>query len=223
MLGTLLGIFDSGQITSDQASKGILLGDSTICAIYTLNGVETYLLSAADILVGTTVNNQAVPANTILQQQTIWSADANKATYDWIVIAVGANDLAPAESAATALTRYQTLVNTINAGRKTSAVTITATMTSLRQRLIDVYGGTDGPIAYQKWLDMNTAIMGSGSNAITGVNYQTNVHTTALNDGNGNLASAYDYGDHVHSNNSGRSIIASAWESTLNAVGYLTA
>ncbi|HLP86503.1 MAG TPA: tail fiber domain-containing protein, partial [Candidatus Paceibacterota bacterium] len=205
------------------ASAGLIIGDSTSAAYGGQNSVDTYLLTSSDTLVGTTITNQAVSGHTILQQQNTWTADANKATYDWIVVMVGLNDLDPAESAATALGRYQTLINTINAGKKTGAIVIVSTMTPDRQWLINTYGGVNGPIAYQKWLDMNTAIMGGGANAITGVSYRVNNHTLALNDGSGNMALAYDNGDYIHENNAGRALIASEWRSVLNRAGFLTA
>jgi lysophospholipase L1-like esterase len=205
---------------TDTPSTGLLLGDSTTVAYLGTTGIDTYLLSVADTEVGTTITNSAVAGHTIAQQQAVWTADANKATYDWIIIMAGLNDLAPAESAATALARYQTLIDTINAGKKSGAIVIIATMTPCKQRLIDIYGSTDGATAYTKWLAMNTAIMG-GTNKITGVDMRLNSHTDAINDGTGNLAAIYNTGDHIHETNEARKIIAAVYRYTLNMRGFL--
>lgn len=206
------------------ASNGVLLGDSTVATYSGLNPISTYLLTPADTLAGTTITVDAVSGNTIAQQQAAWTADANKATYDWIAIMVGLNDLlTPAETAATVIGRYQTFINTINAGKKSGAIIIASTMTPDRQYLINNLGGTNGPLAYQKWLDINTAIMGGGGTPITGIDYRVNNHTTALNDGAGNMAQAYDNGDYIHENNAGRAVVASEWRSVLNSAGFLTA
>ena len=124
----------------------------------------------------------------------------------------------PSESAATALGRLQTLVDEIKADIGSRTLLI-GQMTPCRQRLIDYYGATNGPIAYQKWLDMNDAIAGNGANAITGVDGRITAHVALMNDGSGNLAAAYDTGDHIHPNAAGRQIIADAWDVALVAAG----
>ncbi|MEN3976603.1 tail fiber domain-containing protein [Emcibacter sp. SYSU 3D8] len=202
------------------SSKGVVLGDSTIASYLGQNEVGYYLLTSSDGLIGTTVTTLAQPGHTIDQQKALWTADSNKATYDWIIVQVGLNDLLYSESAATALARYQSLIDTINAEKKASAVVVVATMTPLKQRLIDLYGASNGAISYQKWLDMNVAIMGGGANAITGVQYRVHNHTTELDDGTGNLAAIYNI-DNVHENNAARVIIASAWRAALNRAEYL--
>ena len=210
------------QSITPVASKGLISGNSTIAAYLGQNAVKAYLFSDCDQLNGTTIADISVPGNTILQQQTLYLADPDKLLYDWVVVEIGLNDLDPAETAATALARYQTYINNIRSNSKTSAVIIVSAMTPCRQRLIDVYGSTNGPIAYQKWLDMNVAIMGAGSNKITGVDGRIYNHVTALNDGLGNLAQQYDLGDGIHESNAGRLIIASAWRGLLGGLGYLT-
>lgn len=211
----------AGQTRGVLVSKGVLLGESQIAAYSGLNGVSTYLLTTSDSLAGSTVTTLANPGDTILQQQTAWTADANKATYDWIIVHIGSNDLLWSESAATALARYQTLINTINAGKKSTAIVVVSAITPLKSRLVDLYGGTNGATAYTKWQDMNTAIMGGGASAITGVNYRINKHVTALGDGSDNLATVYDaLGDHAHASNNGRAIITSTFREVLNRAGF---
>lgn len=200
---------------------GIVLGNSTIAAYAGQNDVSYYLVTHADTLNGMTVKSLAVPGASIAGQRTTFSSAIGTTKYDWIVIEVGLNDLDPAESAATALGRYQTLIDTVSTHQNTGGIIVLSTMTPCKAQLITLYGETDGLVSYQKWLDMNDAIMGNGANAITGTDYQINSHTAALNDGSGNLDAAYDTGDHVHENNAGRIIIAAVWRAVLNQAGYL--
>jgi len=201
-------------------TKGLLLGDSTVASYAGQNAVASYFLTAGDTRNGGTLTDRSVAGETIAQQSARWTADANKATYDWVVIQVGLNDLNPAESAATALGRYQTMVNTINSDKKTGAQIIAVTMTPCKERLTDLYGA-GGPTSYAKWQDMNTAISGGGASPIAGVTYHVTTHTTTLNDGSGNLAATYDTGDHIHENNAARAIIACEYRMVLAAAGYL--
>jgi len=183
------------------------IGDSTIALYLTVNSPIAYFLRATG-----TITDIAHAGDTIAQQKTLYDAlsSGTKSGFNYVFVQVGLNDLDPAESAATALARYQGLIDDINTNSP-SAKVVCGTMNPCKQRLIDVYGAVNGPIAYQKWLDMNTAITGSGPNAITGVDQVVTRHTTQLNDGSGNLASAYDLGDHIHENNDGRGIVASSW------------
>lgn len=206
------------------ASRGVLLGNSTIAPYLSQEGIDFYLLSKADSIVGTKVKNDAVPGHTIAQQQAVFLADTGKANYDWIVVEVGLNDLDWTEAASVALGRYQTLIDSINANKKTTAKIVVASMTPCKQRLINVLGPTNGATAYQKWLDMNTAIMGGGANAITGVDYRTSIHTEALNDGTGNLALIYEIPgtvDGIHETNAARKIIAESYRQTLQKAGFM--
>ena len=91
-------------------------------------------------------------------------------------------------------------------------------MIPCKQRLINVYGATNGLVSYNKWLAMNSAIM----NTVTGVDYRISRHCDLLNDGSGNLASVYDCGDRIHENNAGRKIIAGEFRKALNVLGLLT-
>jgi lysophospholipase L1-like esterase len=156
--------------------------------------------------------------DTIAQQQAAWTAVTDKTIFDAIAIQVGLNDLAPGESAATALGRLQTLVDTVAADAPGKPIMI-GQMIPCRSRLVDVYGGTNGPIAYQKWLEMNDAIAGNGASAITGVDVRVTEHVALMNDGSGNLLSAYDTGDGIHPNNLGRDVNARAWRNAAASVG----
>jgi hypothetical protein len=153
------------------------------------------------------------------QQQAAWTADTSKATYDWILVCVGLNDAVEyAESSATAMARYQTLIDTINAGKKATSKIIVATMTPARARFIALLGGTNGATAYTKWLAMNTAIMAT----VTGVDYRIDSHTAAMNDGSGNLRFADDYGDGIHPVDYARkNHLARHFKAKLNSLGFL--
>ena len=202
-------------------SKGLLIGNSTIAAYMGQDGVDKFLLSSADSVEGTTINNQAVPGNTILQQQTIYLADTNKAKYDWIIVEIGLNDINYSEPASAALGRYQTFIDTINATKKAGAKILVATMTPALNRFINVLGNINGYLALQNWLDMNNAIMGSGPNAIYGVDYRTDAHTLALDDGSFALSYMYDMGDGIHETNAARNIIAESYRQALQKAGFL--
>jgi len=205
------------------SSKGLLIGDSTIAAYAGGDGIETFLLEPADTFQGSTILNQAVPGNTIDQQLTIYNADSNKATYDWIIVQIGLNDILPtSETAATVIARYQNLINTIYATKKASAKIIVSTMLPCKQRFIDLVGAVDGALAQQKWVDINNAIMGGGANPVINVDFRNNDHVLPLSDGNGNIAKNYNVasGDNIHENNNGRMVIASAMRKTLTLAGF---
>jgi lysophospholipase L1-like esterase len=213
---------DDVNPNSNAPSKGCIIGNSTIAPYLGQNGIDFYLLSIRDIQNGNSCVNLAVPGHTINQQLLLWESDKNKKLYDWIIIEIGLNDLDPKETANIALERYQNMVNTIYSQKKSSAKIILSAMTPARQRLINLYGSKDGNLSYQKWLNMNSAIMGNGDKRITGCDYRIGTHSELLNDGNGNLALIYDMGDQVHENNSGRRIIAAVWKTMLYTIGYLS-
>jgi hypothetical protein len=186
-----------------------IVGDSTVATYAPFFGVKDYLYPSVS------VTDVSAGGNTILQQNTAFNALASgvKSAFNYVFVQTGLNDSLPAESAATALGRYQTLINDINTASP-SAFIVVGTMTPCKQRLIDGYGAVNGLVSYQKWLDMNEAIKGNGVNAITGVDARAYAHTDLLNDGNGNLAAPYDThadGLHIHENNAGRQIVADSW------------
>lgn len=207
----------NSKITNASASKGLLIGDSTIAAYLGTNGIDYYLLENSDIQLGSTILNQAVPGHTINQQLAVYNADANKATYDWIIVQVGLNDMVTfGESATTVIARYQNLINTIFSTKKASAKIIVSAMLPCKQRWIDLLGTTDGAAAQAKWEAVNEAIMGGGANPVVNVDFRNNQHVEPLSDGTGNLSVAYNpSNDHIHENNQGRQIIASAFRSIL--------
>ena len=200
----------------------IIVGDSTI-ADYEGQSAPWRLLSLTPATVLTNITSIAQAGDTIANQKTDWQAiaEATRTAAKYVIVQIGLNDLNPAESAATALARYQDLVDTIATDSPTARI-YTATMTPCKGRLITIYGEENGATAYQKWLDMNTAIAGGGANAITGQYGVITQHTTDLNDGSGNLAAAYEYGGtapKIHPSEEGRWIVAKRWLEKLLSDG----
>lgn len=198
------------------ASKGCILGNSTIASYLGQNEVAFYILTDNEISKGITITNDAVAGHTIAQQMAVYLADVNKSNYNWVIVEIGLNDLNPAESAITAIARYQLLIDTVRFYAPTSKI-IAGTMTPCKQRLIDLYGAVNGLVAYQKWLDMNTAIM----TTVIKIDSRTNMHTALLNDGAGNLAIRYNLGDNIHETNEARQIIGNEYRVVLKALGIL--
>lgn len=215
------GLTNPSTINYSVVGSGLALGDSTVAAYAGQNSVTSYLYTSDQLSNGWTVNDVAVPGHTIAQQKTVYLSTASRSTVDYTIAEVGLNDLNPAEAASVAIARLQDLVDTINTNKKVGSLTIISTMTPARQRLIDVYGAINGPLSYQKWLDMNNAIKGLGSTPITGVDYRISNHTPLLDDGVGNLAAIYDTGDHIHENNAARQIIARVWRDSLAELNLL--
>lgn len=204
-------------------SHGCVIGDSTVADYPAIsqNSVASYLLLPTGSQGASTVTSLAVAGHTIAQQKAEWVADANKATYDWILVEVGLNDVQPDVPTATTLAAYQDLIDTINAGKKENAVVIAAAMTPCKARLITLYGAIDGATSFAKWEAMNAAIMG-GTNAITGVDYRVDSHVAILDRGDGNLATCYQVAvpDDVHQNEEARKAMASEWAKVLNRAGF---
>jgi lysophospholipase L1-like esterase len=208
----------AGATVVYNGGAAISVGDSTIAAYLGQNSVLSYVTTSKAKVV------LASPGNTIAQQLATWNLNTYKPDAAWVTVQVGLNDLDPLEAATTALTRLQGLITQIRADVPAECKIVIAQMTPCRQRLIDIYGATNGPIAYQKWLDMNTAIAGNGATPITGVDGRVTAHVALLNDGSGNLASAYEITgtvDHIHENNAGRQIVATAWSDVLTSLGVL--
>ena len=196
------------------AKQLMVLGDSTIAAYLGQNSVKEYL----DGIDPTTVIDFSVPGETISQQRARFNSYVSGSTVDAVVIVqVGLNNLSTVESTAVTLSQYQAMVDDIVAA---GGLPVLCTMTPCRQRLIDVYGGTNGQLSYQKWIDMNAAILGDGATPIHGGVVSVSSHTAALNDGVGNLRVQYDMGDHIHENNAARRIVAAAWSAAMAHIGY---
>lgn len=197
-------------------SLGAFISNSTIAAYLGQNSVPSYVINVLDTAAGIKIDELAVAGHTIVQQQAVYLNSANKALYGWVLVEIGLNDLNPAENVSITMSRYQHLIDTINY-YSTNALVVVGTMTPCKERCIDVYGAVNGLVSYQKWLDMNTAIL----TTITNADARVSAHTALLNDGNGNLATIYDMGDHIHENNTARRIIANEYIKALTTLGIL--
>ncbi len=216
------GLTNPASVNFTVVGSGLILGDSTVAAYSGQNSVASYLYTETQTSNGWTAEDIAVPGHTIAQQKTVYLSTASRSTVDYTLVQVGLNDLNPAEASSVAIARLQDLVATVNTNNKAGSLTIISTMIPARQRLIDVYGAINGPLSYQKWLDINNAIKGLGGTPITDVDYRISNHTPLLDDGSGNLAVAYDIGDHIHENNAARQIIARVWRDSLAELSLLS-
>lgn len=193
--------------------RAVAIGDST---------VTDYLGTTSLLdLTSTTWQKQnlAVAGHTIANQKTAWQAQDGGKAAKWIVVQVGLNDLLWSEAASVAIARLQDLIDTINADVGSRTKVLVSKMIPCKQRLIDLYGATNGATAYQKWLDMNEAIAGGGATPISGVDGRITAHEPLMNDGSGNLLPAYDTGDGIHPNDDGRAVNAAAWVTAIEALG----
>jgi lysophospholipase L1-like esterase len=183
-----------------------VVGNSTISAHLGGNAVADYLKFTGNL------TDISFPGSSILEQKDSWDllSDATKLELDYVFVQIGLNDLSDVEPVTDVLARYQLLIDAINTDAP-DAKLILGTMVPCRQRLLNVFGTIDGLAAYQKWLYINEAIKGNGANAVSGMDETASVHTLLLNDGNDNLAAAFDVGDGIHPNNDGRIIIARSW------------
>lgn len=205
--------------------SGVSIGNSTVGVYGSLTDpISYFVFNGVENQTGFSIHNIAISGNDILDQQAVWEAWAGKDTVDFIFVQIGLNDLNPVESAAAALARYQTLIDTINAQKKAGADVIVVAMNVNKQRLLNNYG-VNGETAWEKWQDMNEAIMGNGPNAITGVDYRIDAHnsTANLDDGTSNLKTIYDLGDFIHENQLGRFVISTAsYRPALVALGIIS-
>lgn len=212
---------DAGLVSATQGipvpveqTSAYFIGDSTVKDYLGGAALNTLIDSArTEVMV-------AIPNDTIADQKADWQALTKRAkNIGWVTVQVGLNDLDPAEDAPTAIARLQDLVDTIRADCGQYSKILICGLTPCRSRLITIYGATNGPIAYQKWLDMNEAIAGGGSNPITGVDGRVTSHVAAMGDGSDNLHPDYDTGDGIHPNTAGRTINAAAYETAIAALG----
>jgi lysophospholipase L1-like esterase len=193
--------------------NGAAIGDSTVASYIGDSGVPVAsLLRSAAGSRNSAISSLAIGGATTANQETNWTAFSGKSDLRWVVIQVGLNDIDPAEAAAPAIARIQSLVNAVNAQKPSGCRVYIATMIPAYARMVTRYGaGTPANTAYAKWQAMNTAISGGGGTPITGVDGRITSHTATMDDGVGNLAAAYDSGDGIHPNNAGRQVIADAW------------
>lgn len=190
-----------------------IVGNSTIAAYAGGEAIATLMNKTSAF----SITDIAVPGYTIHQEDSLWRRIPFdiKQSLNYVFVEIGLNDLKSEEPASEALSRYQSLINLIRSETNDSCRIITSTMTPCRQRLIHLYGDSKGIISYQKWLDMNTAMIGTGPDKITNMDSYCSSHTNELSDGKGNLAVSFDTGDGIHETTIARQIIANEWMSKL--------
>jgi lysophospholipase L1-like esterase len=190
---------------SGSSTTAAYAGASAISTLVTTLGIETDIAGLA---------------HTIANQETAYNAlsSAVKANIDKVFLMIGGNDMEPGTTAVSKINELKSYISTIKTGSPRAKIYL-ATLHPFKQRMIDLYGAVDGLISYQKWLDYNEAIRGQGANAITTADFYFDQHTIDLNDGNGNLAAAYDTGDHIHMNDAGKAFIVNAFLSKIITVG----
>lgn len=206
--GTTYATF--GTASAVAASQAYAVGDSTVAAYSGWPSVLSRTGSARSPV------NVAVPGHAIAQQLSAWNAlTVDPGRVGWVVVQIGLNDMDPVSgTTAGVIAALQNLVNAVRA-KIGAAPLFVAKMLPARKRFINIFGATNGPLAYQRWLDVNAAV----ASTITGVDGRITMHEPLLNDGAGNLAAAYDTGDGIHPNTAGRQIMADAWVAALTAAG----
>lgn len=190
-----------------------VLGDSTIS---NFSGTPI-----AQLIAGITPTDLSHAGDTIGNQLNAWRALSTK-VFAAVVMEVGLNNFTSSGSAAPMITTLQELVNQVRLDAGAYCKIYVAKVTPAKQRWIDLFGGPGGAAAQAQWVAFNDAVAGLGATPITGVDGRITSHVPLLDDGSGNLAAAYDWGDHIHENNAGRTIIANAWRTKLVVDGLLT-
>lgn len=189
--------------------RGVIIGNSTVADKFTLSTIGTaisdFVFTEEELRAGYQALSIAKPGDDIDDQRAAWNSLDNYSQYRWVIIQIGINDMSPAEPAATALARYQTLVDDIRADAPNITI-IVSKMMPARGRWPALYPGNEAA-AQAKYEAMTLGMLGGGPNPITGVDaYIGDYHEVAA-DEDGYLLPIYDSGDGVHENDLLREII----------------
>lgn len=190
----------------------VSLGDSTVARYINEPSVAALMSRSSPFVIAT-------PGDTIAGQKAKWNAITSYAGMTVLAVQIGLNDLNPAVPTATTLAALQDLFTTIKVAVPANCKVYAAKMTPCKARLLSLYGASPGAVAYQKWLDLNDALAGTGPSPITGVDGRITAHEPLMNDGTGNLAAIYDTGDGIHPNTAGRQVNADAYRAKFVADG----
>lgn len=202
----LFKMYGNTEIVPQTPKSVVLIGDSTITSqACRPDTIASRLFTTQEISQGWSATNLAVGGHTINNQLSVWNSYSGKQNHDIIIIQVGLNDMNT--SSATTIANYQNLINTINNTKKAWAKVFISCMLPAKQRFTDL-GLANGQ---SNWLALNDAIM----NTITGVDKRNNYHVALLSDANGNLATQYDCGDHIHENQAGADIIIQCFRALI--------
>ncbi len=174
----------------------LFLGNSTMYPIYDLFIADDEPYISTNIAAaGDNINDQLAKWNALTTQQ--------QQGFDYVLVQVGLNDTYSSGY----VTRYQNLINQINADKKTGCKIIAATLTAARPN-----------VNYTAWQEINAAIRGEAPTPITGIDIIMTTNTSDLDvNSDGYLDAAYDSGDHTHPNNAGDLIIKNNYLEVLNA------
>ena len=176
--------------------------------------MDTQLYTVPERLAGYEFITLADGGDTIQQQKTVWTAYADKATLDYVVIQLGLNTIYYDHhlTAVQMIAELQDLVDTVKDDAPGITVII-STMNPAKQwwyDLLDYVGGefstiADADKAQADWEAINAAVRGEGANPITNVDGRAFQHTYDLDDGSGNIIAKYR-NDYIHPNGWGREI-----------------
>lgn len=197
------------------ACEGVLLGDSIVSTYSADPSAATYIYTSSEARNRDGIVSYAYPGQTINQQTTAWQGSAQRGAVGvaWVWIHAGINDLnTGGDSAATATSDLQALINDINT-QNPSAKVIVAPVFPCKSAV--------GATVWAKAETYNSNIAGTGPNPITGSNLIRLAYWTAADDGSGNLIAAYDSGDGIHENTAGRQYIAGLVRAALVANNLL--
>lgn len=226
LTGTELASLE-GWIGASSARVAVI-GDSTSAADLPGNGVP-FSRSTSSLVGGLVVGvcDVSTVGDKIDDQLTKFNAIADKSALQAVIVQIGLNDCNTyggqgTKTNAQIIADYQALITAIRAAVPATCLIYLCAMTPAKGWL----GATTTPAtAYSAWQALNQAIMGGGATPITDANCRRiNGHVAALNDGNDNLAPAYDgNGDKVHPSTEGRFVIGGYWRSQAEADGLLLA
>lgn len=204
-----------GSPPATLAPDFVWIGDSTSASYYREGTTAGRAFKPTDAIAPKSVMSLATSGETIQAQEARFTAIADKSAIKGVVIYVGFNNLnGSGESSATVLGRLQTLVNTVAAACPTAKIVI--------GKLHPCKAWFSGSASKQTaWTDTNIGIGGGGPTPITGVHAVFSGHVALMDDGAGNLASAYAL-DTVHENQYGRKIIGGYARAALVSAGVLS-
>lgn len=187
----------------------LILGDSLSAAYSGQNALTTYMPYPAISLAtaGDYINTAKADFNS--------RAEAERLAYQYVFILIGINDLLfLGTSLANLIIAYQDLIDTIRAGTSAGCKIVCSTLLPCKARMLTEIGDPGYLAYYQRWLDFNEAIT---DGTIIDIDSTVDMANSAMNDGAGNLAAAYNtIGDDLHENNLGRIIIVNAYHEVTN-------
>jgi hypothetical protein len=212
--------FSTSTATDFRTPEFLVLGDS-IAAYYNTDNTpitSSFIYqSNGDAKTRPGIISLARPSDTLANQTTAYNASIypGLSSIKAVIIEAGINNVNAGSPAATVISDYQTFVNLAHS-KNPSAKVVCTKLTPDKQ-----YSDTLSTGYYTVWQTVNTAITGGGGTPITGCDAVVSTPSDTLNDGAGNLAAAYDSGDHIHPNYDGRQILGTGWYTALHTLGLI--